>query len=151
MAYFQDLIPGNHCFGCGPDNSYGLKIKSRWLDDKRSECLFMPEAHHCSGPLAYVNGGILSTLLDCHCICTAIAEGYRLENREIGSGEPIWYVTGSMQIAFLKPTPISKTLHAIAEVGDMNGRKLDVSAEIYADGELVAKGKVLAVRVEADW
>jgi len=111
----------------------------------------MPEAHHCSGPLAYVNGGILSTLLDCHCICTAIAEGYRLENREIGSGEPIWYVTGSMQIAFLKPTPISKTLHAIAEVGDMNGRKLDVSAEIYADGELVAKGKVLAVRVEADW
>ena len=151
MSYFQDLIPGNHCFGCGPDNPHGLRIKSRWMSDGCSECFFTPATHHCSGPLEYLNGGILATLLDCHCICTAIARAYKVENREIGSGEPIWYVTGALEVSYLRPTPIAKTLHVIARTGGATGRKMNVSADVFVDATPVAKASVLAIQVGADW
>ena len=69
---FQNLIHGNHCFGCGPENDLGLRIKSYWDGKNQSICRFIPEKHHCAGPAEYLNGGIISTIIDCHCICTAI-------------------------------------------------------------------------------
>lgn len=151
MSYFQDLLPGNHCFGCGPNNSQGLQIKSRWLGDRQAECLFEPQAHHCSGPLEYVNGGIIGTLFDCHCICTAIAQAYRMQGRDIGQGELLWYVTGSLQVSYLKPTPISETLRVVAQIDEIKERTMDVLAQAWVKDTQVATAKVLAVRVGADW
>ena len=84
---FQDQIPGIHCFGCGPDNPEGLKIKSYWEGPGRSLCCFRPAPHHSAGPRHFVNGGIIATVMDCHAICTAMAEGYESAGREIGEGE----------------------------------------------------------------
>ena len=77
MDYFQDLIQGNHCFGCGPHNPAGLQIKSTWSGEKESVCVFQPSAHHCAAPTKFLNGGIIATIIDCHSVCTAIAYAYR--------------------------------------------------------------------------
>ncbi|MFC6979328.1 hypothetical protein [Microbulbifer taiwanensis] len=46
----QDQIPGNHCFGCGPDNDRGLRIKSYWSDDDRTHCDFTPNPTTAPAP-----------------------------------------------------------------------------------------------------
>src|SRR5690606_24999567 len=103
MQAFQDRISGNHCYGCGPDNAGGLRIKSYWSGDNESVCHFTPLPHHSAGPAHYVNGGIIATLIDCHCVCTAIAKGYRLAGREVGQGEAIWFATGRLEVDYKYP------------------------------------------------
>ena len=66
---FQEQIPNNHCFGCGPQNRQGLKIQSYWSGENQSVCDFTPLPHHSAGPLHFLNGGIISTIIDCHCVC----------------------------------------------------------------------------------
>jgi hypothetical protein len=84
-AAFQDQITDNFCFGCGPTNQQGLRIKSYWDGPNESICTYQPESHQNAGSKQFLNGGIIATLIDCHCICTAIAYAYRDEGREIGS------------------------------------------------------------------
>jgi hypothetical protein len=57
---FQDLIPDNLCYGCGPHNQGGLRIKSYWEGDE-SICVYRPERHHSAGPPQFLNGGIIAT------------------------------------------------------------------------------------------
>ena len=80
----QDLLPENHCFGCGPLNPEGLQIKSFWSGESETICTYQPESKHAAGPTHILNGGVIATLIDCHCICTAVAEAYRREGRDVG-------------------------------------------------------------------
>lgn len=151
MRYFQDQIPNNHCFGCGPANPGGLQIKSYWGDNGKAGCDFKPEVQHCSGPVEYLNGGILATLIDCHCICTAIAQAYRNEGKEIGEGEVLWYVTGKLEIDYLRPVKIDNWLQLFAEVTETTEKKMIVQADVLSQKELCARGKVVAIKVGVDW
>src|SRR5262249_20212154 len=81
---FQDLIPENFCYGCGPGNPVGLRIRSLWAGNE-ALCVFQPAPYHSAGPCHILNGGIIATLIDCHAVCTAIAHAYRAESRAIGS------------------------------------------------------------------
>lgn len=148
---FQDQIPNNHCFGCGPDNEQGLRIKSYWLAENESICRFQPGAHQSAGPEYTLNGGIISTLIDCHGVGTAIAWAYELEGREIGQGEPIWYVTGGLKVTFKKPVPIDREVVIMARVGEVIGRKMKVYCSLQSNGQECAAGEVIAVRVPLDW
>lgn len=148
---FQDGMPHNHCWGCGPANTKGLQIKSRWGAAGQSVCDWQPHPEHAAGPTHVVNGGIISTLIDCHGICTAIADAYQHEGRAIGEGETIWYVTGNLNVRFLKPTSIAAPVHLEAQVDRREGRKMWVSVTLSSEGEPRAVGEVLAVRVPADW
>ena len=71
---FQDNWEHNECWGCGCSNEHGLYIKSYWVEDK-SVCTWMPNKSHKAGPTGYLNGGVIATIMDCHSICTAIADG----------------------------------------------------------------------------
>jgi acyl-coenzyme A thioesterase PaaI-like protein len=85
MSSFQELMPGNHCWGCGSLNERGLGIQSRWQEPGQvAVCDWTPSPEHMAGPTSVVNGGIIATLVDCHSVCTAIANGYLSEGREIG-------------------------------------------------------------------
>ncbi len=148
---FQDLIPGNHCFGCGPANSGGLRIKSYWQGAAESVCHFTPAPHHCAAPPGFLNGGIIATVIDCHAICTAVAYAYRLEGREIGEGQQIQYVTGKLEVSYRKPVPLEATIRITAVVEEGNERKLKVVLQLLADGECCAVATVIAVRVDSDW
>lgn len=148
---FQDLIPANHCFGCGPGNPQGLRLKSRWSGPREAQARFRAEAHHCAGSPRYVNGGIIAMLIDCHGICTAIADAYRQAGRRVGEGETLNYVTGGLEVSYRRPVPIDAEVTVHARVAEATGRKSVVECTLLVDGQSCATGKVVAVRVGRDW
>jgi predicted thioesterase len=89
--------------------------------------------------------------MDCHSICTAIAAAYRQEGREIGTEPYIWYATGSLQVEYLKPTPIGEPLTILAKVKEITGRRTVLDCSLLARGEECARGEVVAVRIPPDW
>ncbi len=148
---FQDRIPDNFCFGCGPENPKGLRIKSFWDGEKESVCRYQPEAHQTAGPRQFLNGGIIATLIDCHCVCTATAAAYRREGRDLGSAPPIWYVTGTLSVRYLKPTPIADPVEMRATVLEETDKKTSLSCILSSDGEPCAQAEVVAIRVPYTW
>ncbi len=147
---FQDLIPRNHCWGCGPDNQHGLRIKSYWCGDE-AVCDWEPRTWHMAGPTHVLNGGIIATLIDCHSICTAIADAYRREGRPMDSEPLIWYVTARLDLTYRHPTPIDGHVTLRARVTETSPRKSLVTCTLVAEGEERARADVVAVRVSDAW
>jgi len=150
VTFIQDQIRGNHCFGCSADNPHGHHIKSDW-NGERGLCQFTPEPWHCAGSPNYVYGGLIASLIDCHSICTATAEAYDREGRAIGEGDNILYVTGSLNVSYLKATPIAGPLVLDARVVEAGARKTRVTCSLSVNGEVCATGELLAIRVPASW
>ena len=148
---FQDLLPHNHCFGCGPQNKYGLRLKSYWSGDALSVASFTPEPHHCAGPTHFVNGGILATLVDCHCICTAAAMAYRDADREIGSQPDLHYATAKLELEYLRPTPLGAELKLQARIVARTSRTYVLSAAVVALGKTCVSARVEAIAVPQSW
>jgi acyl-coenzyme A thioesterase PaaI-like protein len=144
---FQDLGSVLYCHGCGADNARGLRIKSSW-DGDEAVCEWRPESHHCGGRKEIVNGGVIATLIDCHSLNLAIAQAYRDEGRAIGSSPRIAYVTGNLNVSYLRPTPVDDTLQLRAKIIKREGRKAWVSCTLSASGQVCAQGEVLGIRVE---
>ena len=94
---FQDLMHDNFCWGCGADNPDGLQLKSAWRADDPEVAVahFTPSPAHAAGPRHVLNGGIIGVLLDCHGICTAVADAYRREGRAVGTEPELWYATST--------------------------------------------------------
>ncbi len=147
---FQDRIPNNHCFGCGPLNPEGLYLKSRWEDDE-AVCLWTPKPHHMAGPTHILNGGIIATIMDCHTICTAIADAYQRDGRAVGEDPELWYATGKLEVHYLKPTPLEGPVTLRARVAEAGARKTVLTCTLYADDQARAEAAVVAVRVPEAW
>ena len=147
---FQDEILENHCWGCSPVNEHGLQIKSHWSGDE-AVCTWRPKEYHRAGPAHVLNGGIIASIIDCHCVCAAIAAAYRAEGRPIHSDPPLFYATASLQITYLKPTPIDGPVELRAKVKEMTDRKTVLDCSLTAAGEERARGEVVVVRVPATW
>ena len=97
MKAIQDHIPHNHCYGCGPENPEGLQIKSYW-DGDETVAVLHPRPYHTAIP-GYVYGGLIASLIDCHCVGTAAAALYEAAGREQGSEPQIRCVTASLHVA----------------------------------------------------
>jgi acyl-coenzyme A thioesterase PaaI-like protein len=149
-AIQDQLAIENHCFGCGPANPDGLRIKS-YLEGEESVCVYTPLPAHMAGPRQFLNGGIIGVLIDCHSICTAIAHATLAEGRALDSAPPIWCVTGSMQIDYLRPTPIDGPVTLRARIESVDGKRTLVTSSLEADGKERARGRVVAVRVPSSW
>jgi acyl-coenzyme A thioesterase PaaI-like protein len=147
---FQDLMEHNFCFGCGAKNFNGLQIKSYW-DGEESVCTFQPQRHHMAGPRHILNGGIIGVIIDCHCICTAIADAYKRDQREIGSTPMIWYATASMKVDYLRPTPINQPVQLRARVAEVADKKSTINCSLTSSDKECARAEVLAIRVPAEW
>ncbi len=146
----QDVIPHNHCFGCGPLNAHGLGIKS-YADGDAAVCTFQPSPHHMAGPTHVLNGGIIATIIDCHCVLTAIADAYRAAGRELGSEPRIWCVTAALKVDYLAPTPIAASVELRARVREAVGRKRIVECTLRSGGQAKARAEVVAVEVPSTW
>jgi acyl-coenzyme A thioesterase PaaI-like protein len=154
--YFQPLMRYNHCYGCGANNSNGLRIKSRWdpSDPSLAVCEFTPAAYHCAGPPDIVNGGIIASLIDCHAICSAAADGYRRAGRKIDddAGDPIIYATGSLQVNYKTPTRLDGVLTIRASIVDTGPRRTKFEVTVQdISGQVTAEGQVTAVLVPITW
>ena len=150
MAAIQDLLPNNHCYGCGADNPRGMQLKS-FRDGDVTRATYMPKPEQSAGPLNYVYGGTIASLIDCHCVGSAIAHQYALEGREIGEGEPIWCVTGRLTVNYLAPTPIDQPIELVARVVESEGKKTILNCTMTSGDVTTAEGEVIAIRVPPEW
>lgn len=148
---FQDYYPAelSLCYGCGRLNEHGLQIKSYW-DGEETVARFTPRPYHIAVP-GYVYGGLIASLMDCHGTGTAAAAGYRAEGRELGSEPALRYVTASLKVDYLRPTPLGIELEVRGRVREIHGRKVIVETWLLANGELCARGEVVAVRLPESW
>jgi len=143
----QDLYPDDlsYCYGCGRLNEHGLQIKSYW-DGEQAIARYLPRPYHIAIP-GFVYGGLLASLIDCHGTGTAAAAAYQAEGRELGSEPPLRFVTASLRMDYLKPTPLGVELELRALVKEIKGRKVVVSVDLFAGEELCVRGEVIAVQM----
>jgi acyl-coenzyme A thioesterase PaaI-like protein len=144
---FQDDYPGDLavCYGCGRLNEQGLQIKSYWEGDETA-CTFEPRPYHTAIP-GYVYGGLIASLIDCHSTGTAAAATARAQGRTLDSEPPLRFVTASLHVDYLKPTPLGIPLEVRASVKEIKGRKVVISSTLSAGGEVCARGEVVAVQL----
>lgn len=151
LTYFQDGLHGNHCYGCGAWNDKGLRIKSFW-DGDESVCIYQPDPHHAAMPPDVMNGGTIAAIIDCHGVCSAIADAYRTEGREVGDGQKIWYATASLTVNYRKPTRIDGPVTARARLTEKTHKKTAFAVDFYShDGVLTCDATVLSLRVPDEW
>jgi acyl-coenzyme A thioesterase PaaI-like protein len=142
---FQDYYPDDlsHCYGCGRLNRHGHRIKSFW-DGDETVALFMPKPYHTAVP-GFVYGGLIASLIDCHATGTAAAAMYRANGREMDSEPPYRFVTASLRVDYLRPTPMGELLEVRGSVKEITDRKVVVAVTLSVAGTVCAKGEVVAV------
>jgi len=145
---FQDYYPDqlSHCYGCGRLNEHGLRIKSYW-DGQETVCSFHPKPYHTAIP-GYLYGGLIASLIDCHSTGTAAAAAYRAEDRAMDTQPPLRFVTASLHVDFLRPTPLCDApLELRSQIKEIKGRKVVVATTLSVGEEICARGEVVAVRM----
>ncbi len=146
MTYVQERYPEElaHCYGCGRLNEHGLHVQTRW-DGAEGVARFLPAPYHLAIP-GYVYGGLIASLIDCHAIGTAAAAA------EAGTGAGAAaprFVTASLHVDYLAPTPTGVELELRARPIEVGERKVVVAVELRAGATRCATGRVVAVRLPA--
>jgi len=138
----ERFAPDGRCFGCGPANEQGLRIRSFEADDGKvvADWQARPEHEAFDG---FVNGGILGTLLDCHSNWTAIAA---LLARDGGDEAPST-VTTEYSVRFRRPTPSDRPLRLIGRAVEVGADRVTVETSIEVDGVTTATGRATFVSV----
>ena len=142
MTALQDQYsPNGTCFGCGPKNDKGLRIKSR-VEGSEVVADFVPEEHHQAFP-GMLNGGIIGALLDCHSNWTAAWHLMRAR----GLSSIVCTVTAEFDVKLKRPTPMGP-VHLTAKVVGVEGDKVTIEAEMTAGGKVTAtcRGVFVAVK-----
>ncbi len=144
---FQDYYPDDlaQCYGCGRLNEHGLQLKSHW-EGEEAICSFMPKPYHIAIP-GYVYGGLIASLIDCHGTGTAAAAAYRAEGRAMDTAPVLRFLTGSLHVDYLKPTPLGVPLELRGVIKEIKGRKVVVAITLSAQGVLCARGEVVAIQM----
>ncbi|MCK6549640.1 PaaI family thioesterase [Myxococcota bacterium] len=138
----ERYAPENACFGCGPSNAKGLRIRSFLVGDELV-CDWTPEKHHEAFP-GVVNGGIIGALLDCHSNWAATM----FLMQKSGSDTPPCTVTADYAVRLTRPTPSDGPLTLKAKVVESEGDKAIVEATLSAKGKVCAtcRGTFVAVK-----
>ena len=144
---FQEYYPDelSYCYGCGRSNEQGLHLKSYW-DGEETVATFHPRPYHIAIP-GYVYGGLIASIIDCHGTGTAAAAAHRAEKRELDTEPRLRFVTASLHVDYLRPTPLGPPLEVRGKVKEVEGRKVVVDATVSAEGKLCARGEVVAVQM----
>lgn len=138
----ESLAPNNRCFGCGQANEKGLQLKS-YVDGDQLVAQFSAEKHHEAFE-GILNGGIVGSLLDCHCNWAA---AYHLMQKT-GAEELPCTVTAEYKISMKLPTPTTERLHLTAKVVESSDRKAVVEGTLGTADEVTAlcRGVFVAVK-----
>jgi acyl-coenzyme A thioesterase PaaI-like protein len=138
----ERYAPQNRCFGCGPSNDKGLRIRS-FPEGDELVAEWRPQPHHLAFD-GILNGGICGALLDCH---SNWAAAYHLMNKR-GSQTPPCTVTANFQVTLKRPTPMDVSLHLRARVVESGDDRATVEATLEANGKITATCRGLFVAVE---
>ncbi|MCP2253083.1 Acyl-coenzyme A thioesterase PaaI, contains HGG motif [Prauserella aidingensis] len=136
----QQLFPDMKCFGCGPANPDGLRLSSYEIDGI-VRATFVPWPEHDNGG-GYLNGGIISTVLDCHGAAAVMLEAHR-RGWKPAPGEDLAYVTAGLDVRFRRPTPLDEPVEITAELTAVDEPEMTVRCEIHHGGKLRATGSAV--------
>ena len=147
---FQDFYPDDvsHCYGCGRLNDHGIQLKSYW-DGDQTVADVTPRPYHTAIP-GYVYGGFLASIIDCHGTGSAAAAAYRAQRRSMDSDPPLRFVTASLRVDYLRPTPIGIPLQLRGVIKDISQRKVTTAITVSAQGQVCARAEVVAVLMPPD-
>ena len=147
--YVQDHYPENyaHCFGCGRASPTGHRFKTRFADGE-GVTRFTPGSDQVAMP-GFVYGGLVASLVDCHAIGTAAGDAEARAGRAVGEAPAPRFVTASLKVDFLAPTPVGVELVARGRVREAGPRKAIVEVTVEAHGVVTARGEVVAVSIPA--
>lgn len=134
--------PDSVCFGCGPSNKNGLRIKSRPEGDY-VVADFKPKKYHHAFD-GYLSGGIISVLMDCHSNWSGAY--FIMKKRGIDKIPPT--VTAQYTVTFLKPTPIDGRIRFRSRAVNVYDNKVEVETELYANDVVTAKATGVFVAVK---
>jgi len=136
VAIQDRLFPTLPCFGCGPSNAKGLRLKS-YVDGDLITARFTPWPEHDNG-LGYLNGGIISTVLDCH---SAAAVTWTAEQHGwyALAGAALPYVTAGLDVRYLRPSPLHETVDLHATVTHASEAEMTAEVQLRWDGKVRAE------------
>ena len=131
-------------------NNKGFQIKSFWEGDE-AICEWPPQKHHMAAE-GVLCGGVVSTIIDCHCLNTAIAAVYKNEGREIGTKPFIPYITKTLQVNLLIPISTASLVALREKIKEMREKKTIVACSVFSNSIESATCEIIAIRVpEAFW
>ncbi len=138
----ERYAPQNKCFGCGPANPKGLRIRS-FVEGDGLVATWRPEDHHQAFD-GILNGGITGALLDCHSNWAAAL--HLME--KTGADSPPCTVTADFHVVLKRPTPMDGPITVRARVAESTGERAVVDATLEAGGKVTAtcRGTFVAVR-----
>lgn len=138
----ETYAPNNRCFGCGPANEKGLRIRS-FEEGDELVCEWTPEPHHLAFD-GIVNGGIIGAILDCHSNWTAAV--HLMKKRH--AAELPATVTLDFHVTLKRPTPMDTPLHLRARVVESLEDRAVIEASVEANGKVTAtcRGTFVAVK-----
>lgn len=147
LSLQEQFAPASICFGCGPANADGLHVRSFAREDEQGELEVVadwtPGPQHQAFP-GILNGGIIGTLLDCHCNWTAAC----FLMRRAAAERPECTVTADYAIRLRKPTPVAGPVHLSATVVESSADRATVEGKLSVDGVVCAtcRGTFVAVQ-----
>jgi acyl-coenzyme A thioesterase PaaI-like protein len=142
LSLQERYAPDNACFGCGPANAKGLRIRS-FERGEEFVAEWRPEPHHEAFP-GVLNGGIIGALLDCHSNWAAAVHLMR----RAGAEAPPCTVTAEYAVKLLRPAPSAGPVRLRAWVEESEPDRAVVEAVLEAGGKTCAKcrGTFVAVK-----
>ena len=140
LSLQERLYPELTCFGCGPANERGLRLRSFALEGEYV-AEFLPWPEHDNG-IGFLNGGIIGTLLDCHSaaavVDTAAAQGWRTLGDAL-----LPYLTAGLDVRYRRPAPLREPVTLRAEVSAASEPEITVHVWLEHDGKLRAEADAL--------
>jgi acyl-coenzyme A thioesterase PaaI-like protein len=138
----ERFAPVGRCFGCGPKNPRGLRIRSFESGDGTVVAEWQPRSEH-EAFAGFVNGGIIGTLVDCHSNWTAIAAMLAARPGAVAPST----VTAELSIRFRRPTRSDWPIRLVGRARDVDGDRVTVETTVESDGVVTAIGRATFVAV----
>jgi acyl-coenzyme A thioesterase PaaI-like protein len=141
LSLQDQYAPTTRCFGCGPTNTEGLRIKS-FVRGGEVVAEWMPSRRHEAFD-GVLNGGIVGTLFDCHCNWAA---AHHLMT-SAGADKPPCTVTAEYRVVLKRPTPSSGPVTLRAKVVEAGADRAVVEGTLEAGGRVTATCRGVFVAV----
>lgn len=132
LSLQESLYPTITCFGCGHANPSGLHLRS-YREGDLTVARFTPHPEHDNG-FGFVNGGIISTVLDCHGAAVVMWEAKEHDWRAF-EGAPLPFITAGFDVRFVRPTPLGPELRLVASPVSVDENEIVVGSELEVDGK----------------
>lgn len=144
----QDMLDHeNPCFGCGPKNPEGFRLKSYPREDGDGLVAGYRGEEHLAGSAGVLGGGPQATLADCHGIWTATWHSI-----QAGDDPVAHYVTAGLEMRYKRPTPLTDPIRLVSSIREVDGRRVYVDIEITdEDGTVCSEAEVVCHRLDDDW